>query len=121
MTGHRPHGLSSFRTSDEMMAYGEEFERLIRGGISPETTNIRGGDTIRDCWTNQILSARGVWARLVSLEERHGEGLRSSNIMYAVQHRLLFLAISSLGIHPEVYSKYYFYSPFPPKVPKTHA
>src|SRR5436853_3973065 len=57
-TGHRPHGPSVFKTTDEIIAYGKEFERLIRSGILPDATNIKGGNIIRDCWTKKIPSAK---------------------------------------------------------------
>src|SRR2546421_9789083 len=69
MTGHRPHGPSIFETTDEIIVYGEEFECLIRSGIFPDTTNVKGGDIIRDCWTKNVPSAKDTWARLVALEK----------------------------------------------------
>jgi serine/threonine protein kinase len=70
MTGHRPHGPSIFKTTDEIIAYGEKFGCLIRSGIFPDTTNIKGGDIIHDCWTKKVPSAKDAWERLVSLEEK---------------------------------------------------
>jgi serine/threonine protein kinase len=69
MTGHRPHGPSIFETTDEIIAYGEGFERLIRNGNFPDTKTIKGGNIIRDCWTKKVPSAKDAWARLIALEK----------------------------------------------------
>jgi hypothetical protein len=70
MTGHRPHGPSTFNSPDQQVAYAEEFERLLRSGILPDTSDIDGGNIIQDCWTKKISSAKEALARLATLEIR---------------------------------------------------
>jgi serine/threonine protein kinase len=63
-TGHRPHGPSVFHSPDQQIAYGEEFERLLRSGILPDTSNIDGGDIIRYCWMRILLSRHLLHIRM---------------------------------------------------------
>jgi serine/threonine protein kinase len=60
-------GLPDYGFFDPRVAYGEEFERLLRSRL-PDTSNIDSGDIIRDCWTKKIPSAKEALARLMALD-----------------------------------------------------
>jgi hypothetical protein len=49
ITGRRPYRPSIFETTNEIIAYKEEFERLICNGIFLNTKNIKGGNIICNC------------------------------------------------------------------------
>lgn len=63
MVGHLPHGPSVLKTAQERLRYAKEFERLGLEGNFPDTSDIRGGDIIRDCWTQNIISAKEAFTR----------------------------------------------------------
>ena len=78
MVGHLPHGPSVLKTAQERLRYAKEFERLGLEGNFPDTSDIRGGDIIRDCWTQNIISAKEAFTRHVELDDRPGEISRFS-------------------------------------------
>lgn len=72
MVGHFPHGPSIFKAAQEPLDYAKKFQRLGLEGNFPDTSGIRGGDIIRDCWTQKIESAKEAFARYVEFDGRPG-------------------------------------------------
>lgn len=72
MVGHLPHGPLILKTAQERLDYAEKFERLGLKGKFPDTSNIRGGDIIRDCWSHNIRSAKQAFTRYWELDGQQG-------------------------------------------------
>ena len=72
VVGHLPHGPSILKTAQERLHYAEEFERLRLQGNSPDTSDIKGGDIIRGCWTQKIKSAKEAFIRHGELNGQSG-------------------------------------------------
>ncbi|KAL8762866.1 MAG: hypothetical protein Q9184_001211 [Pyrenodesmia sp. 2 TL-2023] len=70
MAGHLPHGPSIFKTAEDQSDYAKIFERLVQEGKFPDTSNIRGGDIIRDCWNRNIQSAKEAFTRYRELDDQ---------------------------------------------------
>lgn len=79
MVGHLPHGPSIFKASQELLDYGEKFQRLVLEGNFPDTSDIVGGDIIDDCWTQKIVSVKEAFARYEKFDGRPGEISRVSD------------------------------------------
>lgn len=72
MVGHLPHGPTILKTAQERLHYAEGFQRLGLEGNLPDTSDIRGGDIIRDCWTQKITSAKEAFTRHGQLDGQPG-------------------------------------------------
>jgi len=70
LTGHLPHGPSILKTAQERLDYAYTFERLALEGKFPETSELIGGDIIKDCWNQKIKTAEETHGRLVKLYRR---------------------------------------------------
>lgn len=72
MVGHLPHGPSILKTAQERLHYAKDFERLGLEGNFPDTSDIRGGDIIRGCWTQKIKSVEEAFTRHGELDDQSG-------------------------------------------------
>jgi len=70
LVGHLPHGPSILKTAQERLDYAHTFERLALEGKFPDTSEIIGGDIIKDCWNQKIRSAEETHRRLVELDRQ---------------------------------------------------
>ncbi|KAL9130860.1 MAG: hypothetical protein Q9217_001061 [Psora testacea] len=70
LAGHFPHGPSILKTAQGRLDYTCSFERLALESQFPDTSEIIGGDIIRDCWTQRIRSAEEAYRRLVKLHRK---------------------------------------------------
>lgn len=70
MVGHLPHGPSIIKSVQEQLHYVKRFERFGLEGNFPNTSDIKGGDIISDCWNRKIKSAKEAFIRY---EEFGGE------------------------------------------------
>jgi hypothetical protein len=67
LVGHLPHGPSILKTAKERLDYAHTFKLLALEGKFPDTSEIIGGDIIKDCWDQKIRSAEEAHRRLVEL------------------------------------------------------
>ncbi|KAI9756835.1 MAG: hypothetical protein M4579_003671 [Chaenotheca gracillima] len=72
MTGHLPHGPPILKTAQDRLDYAAKFNDLVLKGEFPDTSQIKGGDIISDCWTRKIESAQEVFSHYVELDARPG-------------------------------------------------
>ncbi len=70
LVGHLPHGPSILQTAKERLNYAHTFELLALVGEFPDTSEIIGGDIIKDCWDQKIKSAEEAHRRLVELDRQ---------------------------------------------------
>lgn len=68
MVGHLPHGPLILKTARDRLNYADKFKRLGLEGNFPDTSRIKGGDIIQDCWIKKINSAKEAFIRYVELE-----------------------------------------------------
>ncbi|KAI9841862.1 MAG: hypothetical protein M1837_000332 [Sclerophora amabilis] len=68
MTSHLPHGPRRLRTPKDRSEYEKRFERLWTMGDVPDTSGIKGGPIIMDCWTARVTSAGEVFTLYKKLE-----------------------------------------------------
>jgi hypothetical protein len=70
LAGHLPHGPSILKTAQERSNYAHTFERFALEGKFPKTSEIIGGDIIKDCWDRKVKTAEDTHRRLVKLYRR---------------------------------------------------
>lgn len=95
MLGKLPHGPSLLKTAKQRLEYYDIFERLGLEGRFPDTSEITGGNIIRDCWNRDTITAEDVYKRLVGLEIR-----QASAREFAKRRFGLAANDNSIQLHP---------------------
>ena len=70
MTGHLPHGASMPNATTAGLAYVEHFKSMLHGDELPDTSALKGGEIIRQCWVHGAISAEEVYLQYLRLEKK---------------------------------------------------
>ena len=70
MTGHLPHGASMPNATTAGLAYVEHFKSELQKDELPDTSTLKGGEIIKQCWMHGAISAEEVYLRYLRLEQQ---------------------------------------------------